>query len=122
MDNVMSEVEVELQQAKLHEANLQMQRTLQSMPAFSAMDPRATCNIVSSVTNALRRVREAGLSHPNERQSSQEEILYWSNLKKLKKALPTLHVQLKMKRASLDRSLSHRKSVTRWVEVSKEIL
>ena len=118
----MSDAEVELRQAKLHEANLQMQRTLQSMPAFSAMDPQAAGNIVSSVTNALRRVREAGLSHPNERQSSQEEILYWSNLKKLEKALPALHVQLRIRRANLDRSLSHRKSVTRWVEVNKEIL
>jgi hypothetical protein len=119
MDNVMSEIEV-----KLHEANLQMQRTFQSLSAFSAMDPQIAGNIVSAVTNALRQVGEAGLRpspHANEHQSSQEEVLYWSNLKKLEKALPALHVQLRIRRANLDRSLSHRKTVTRWVEVNKEI-
>lgn len=119
MDNVMSEIEV-----KLHEANLQMQKTMQSLSAFSVMDAQIAGNMVSAVTSALRQVREAGLpptSHVHDQQPSQEAVLYWSNLKKLEKALPALHIQLRMRRANLDRSLSHRKTVTRWVEVNKEI-
>lgn len=119
MDNVMSEIEV-----KLYEANSQMKRTFQSLSAFSAMDLQIAGNIVSAVTNALRQVREAGLpptSDVHDHQPSQEAVLYWKNLKKLQKALPALHVQLKMRRANLERTLSHRKTVTRWVEVNKEI-
>ncbi|HEY1802297.1 MAG TPA: hypothetical protein VGG46_15330 [Terriglobales bacterium] len=119
MDDVRSEIEV-----RLHEANLQMQRTLQSLSAFSAMDSAIPRNIVSTVTSALRRVREAGLlfsSDVHGQELSQEAILYWDNLKKLQKVLPALHVQLRIRRANLDRSLSHRQTVTRWVEVNKEI-
>jgi hypothetical protein len=124
MDNVMSEIEFKPHEVKLHEANLQMRRTLQSLSAFSAMDAQIAGNIISTVTSALRKVREAGLPPTSDmynQQPSQEAILYWNNLKKLEKALPALHIQLKMRRANLDRSLSHRKTVTRWVEVNKEI-
>jgi len=118
----MSEIEVKLHQAKLREANLQMQRTLQSMAAFSVMDSEIAGNMVSSVNSALRQAREAGMSHANEHRASQEEALYWRNLKKLEQTLPALQVQLRLRRANLERSLSHRKTVTRWVEVNKEIL
>jgi hypothetical protein len=124
MDNVMGEIELELHEATLHEANLQMKKTLQAMPAFSAVDSQLVGNMISSLTRALRRVREAGLSQSSiqhDRHSSREEVLYWSNLRRLEKALPALHIQLRMKRANLDRSLSHRKTVTRWVEGNKEI-
>src|SRR6185437_3199137 len=119
MDNVSSETDT-----KLHKANLQMQRTFQSLSAFSTMDPASANNIISGVTSALRQVRQAGLT-PNstlhDRKPSQEETLYWDNLKKLEKALPALHIQLRIRRANLDRSLSHRQTVTRWVEVNKEL-
>ena len=118
MDNVISKIE-----AKLHEANFQMQRTLQLLSAFSTMDSPIAHNIISMVTSALRQVRQAGLTNSTlqDHIPSQEAALYWDNLKKLEKALPTLHIQLKMRRANLDRALSHRQTVTRWVEVSKEI-
>ena len=118
MDNVKSEIG-----ARLYEANVQMQKTLRALTAFSVMDPQMAHSMISRLTSALRQVREAGLPpgsfakyHP-----ASQEALYWSNLGKLEAALPALHIQLRMRRANVDLALSHRKTVTRWVESNKEI-
>ena len=113
--------EAKSRETKLREVNQKLQKMLAGIANTSLIQPAVQ---IAQLREVLRTIREEDLADVNRQNTpalSQEIETYRENLQKLQKAIPAAQVKLEIKRANLERSLSHKEAVSEWFRAQETL-